>query len=61
MSTTRANVPTVHGSRYLQQLCKHWSHTFQVIFNPNEGHIDFVSEAGKGSEFYFDLPRVTPG
>lgn len=41
MSTTRANVPTAHGSRYLQQLCKHWSHKFQVIFNPNEGHIDF--------------------
>lgn len=31
------------------------------IIEAHEGHIDFVSEAGKGSEFYFDLPRVTPG
>ena len=31
------------------------------IIEAHEGHIDFVSEAGKGSEFYFELPLVTPG
>lgn len=31
------------------------------IIEAHEGHIDFVSEAGQGSEFYFELPRVTPG
>lgn len=30
------------------------------IIEAHEGQIDFVSEAGKGSEFYFDLPLVTP-
>ena len=41
MSTTRADVSTPNGARYLQQLCKHWSHKFQVVFNAAEGHIDF--------------------
>ena len=31
------------------------------IIEAHESQIDFVSEAGKGSEFYFDLPLVTPG
>ena len=31
------------------------------IIEAHEGQIDFVSEAGKGCEFYFDLPLVTPG
>ena len=31
------------------------------IIEAHEGRIDFVSESGKGSEFYFELPLVTPG
>ncbi|MBS7541249.1 DUF2218 domain-containing protein [Ancylobacter lacus] len=34
------NVPTAHASRYLQQLCKHWSHRFAVSFTPEEGTVE---------------------
>jgi hypothetical protein len=40
MSLT-ANVPTASGSRYLQQLCKHWSHKFEVEFDAQQGVIAF--------------------
>lgn len=36
-----ASVPTAHASRYLQQLCKHWSHKMDVAFDAEEGRIDF--------------------
>ena len=39
--TLTATVPTTHGSRYLQQLCKHWSHKFEVNFDPEQGVIAF--------------------
>ncbi len=41
MPTSEARVPTTHGSRYLQQLCRHWSHKFTVDFTPERGLIDF--------------------
>ncbi|PBC23069.1 DUF2218 domain-containing protein [Mesorhizobium sp. WSM4307] len=40
MPTSRADVPTEHASRYLQQLCKHWAHKFPVEFDPTHGTID---------------------
>jgi hypothetical protein len=42
MATFQAHVQTEHASRYLQQLCKHWSHRFQVEFDPTHGvvHMD---------------------
>lgn len=39
--TLTATVPTTHGSRYLQQLCKHWSHKFAVDFDADKGQIAF--------------------
>ncbi len=42
MNTTVAHVPTDKGSRYLQQLCKHWAHKFKVDFTPTDGRIDFL-------------------
>lgn len=39
MRTTTAIIPTEHASRYLQQLCKHWSHKFTVTFDPEAGEI----------------------
>lgn len=39
--TLTAIVPTTHGSRYLQQLCKHWSHKFETRFDAGEGEIAF--------------------
>lgn len=40
LSQTRCIVATAHGSRYLQQLCKHWTHKFQVQFDTTQGRID---------------------
>lgn len=40
-----ATVPTEHASRYLQQLCKHWSHKFEVEFDPDQGRIAFPTSA----------------
>ncbi|WP_156679646.1 DUF2218 domain-containing protein [Sphingomonas profundi] len=37
--TLTAIVPTGSGSRYLQQLCKHWSHKFAVDFTPEHGTV----------------------
>jgi len=39
MTTTQARVPTLHGSRYLQQLCKHWAHKLEVEFTPEHGTV----------------------
>ena len=36
-----ANVPTGQGSRYLQQLCKHWGHKFETDFDAERGVIAF--------------------
>ena len=38
---TIAIVPTANASRYLQQLCKHWSHKMEVEFTPEAGRIAF--------------------
>jgi hypothetical protein len=37
-------VKTEHASRYLQQLCKHWSHRFTVEFNEIAGKVPFSPE-----------------
>lgn len=41
MQTSRTRVPTSLGSRYLQQLCKHWGHKLEVEFTPEAGSIRF--------------------
>lgn len=42
-STVR--VPTAHASRYLQQLCKHWSHNLAVEFDETKGAVTFPRNA----------------
>ncbi len=42
-STVR--VPTAHASRYLQQLCKHWSHNLAVEFTETKGKVTFPHDA----------------
>jgi hypothetical protein len=42
-STVR--VPTTHASRYLQQLCKHWSHNLAVEFDETKGTVTFPRNA----------------
>lgn len=54
MARSTATVPTAHASRYLQQLCKHWSHKFPVDFDAKRGRIDLgeerICEMTAGSE-----------
>lgn len=40
-----ASVPTRSGSRYLQQLCKHWQHNLEVAFTPEHGTVVFPRDA----------------
>lgn len=39
MVVSTARVATSSASKYLQQLCKHWSHKFEVSFDPAAGRI----------------------
>ena len=41
MSISRGHVKTQSASKYLQQLCKHWSHKLPVEFNPHLGVVTF--------------------
>jgi hypothetical protein len=43
MALETARVPTENGARYLQQLCKHWSHKLEVQLSDNEGTVRFPS------------------
>jgi|SRR3954462_1242395 hypothetical protein len=49
MTRLRADVQTSHASRYLQQLCKHWSHRFGVVFDPAHGVVSMP-----GADCIFD-------
>ena len=39
--SSQARVSTPAGSRYLQQLCKHWAHKFPVSHDTKQGRIEF--------------------
>ncbi len=45
MDSSTAQVPTKNGSRYLQQLCKHWQHNLEVEFTPERGTVVFPRDA----------------
>ena len=45
--TSSATVPTTSASRYLQQLCKHWSHNMAVEFDEAQGRVAFAKDAGE--------------
>lgn len=40
-----ATVPTEHASRYLQQLCKHWSHRLETEYDAEKGRVAFETSA----------------
>ncbi|WP_340115642.1 DUF2218 domain-containing protein [Pelagibius sp. 7325] len=41
MTRYQTDVATAHASRYLQQLCKHWSHRLEVAFDATQGVVRF--------------------
>jgi hypothetical protein len=41
MPIAKASVPTTNAAKYLQQLCKHWSHKFEVDLNDRSGVVRF--------------------
>ena len=43
--SSTASVPTTSGSKYLQQLCKHWSHNLDVEFTAEKGRVVFPRDA----------------
>jgi uncharacterized protein len=44
MVSSEAKVATASASRYLQQICKHWSHKFEVAFTPENGRVPFAAD-----------------
>jgi len=52
-ATAIAHVPTEHGSRYLQQLSKHWSHSLTVEFTETHSTIVFPRDA-RGADWTAD-------
>jgi hypothetical protein len=44
MTASHARISTANASRYLQQVCKHWSHKFSVEFTPERGCVPFAED-----------------
>ena len=47
MVSSEAFLPTDHGSKYLQQLCKHFGHKTEVEFTPTEGRVALRTGSAK--------------
>jgi uncharacterized protein len=45
MPIANASVATANGAKYLQQLCKHWSHKFEVDLKDRKGVVRFPAAA----------------
>ena len=41
MTTAEAHVPTANATKYVQQLCKHWSHRLRVELQEGVGTVRF--------------------
>ncbi|MCJ2027413.1 MULTISPECIES: DUF2218 domain-containing protein [unclassified Methylobacterium] len=44
MPSSLARVQTTEASRYLQQLCRHWSHKFDVEATADQGKVPFGAD-----------------
>lgn len=53
MTDSTAHVATVHASRYLQQLAKHWSHSLRVEFTANRAAVVFPKDV-RGADWLGD-------
>ena len=41
MPSVKASVPTANAAKYIQQLCKHWSHKLEVDLSERRGVVRF--------------------
>ncbi|MFZ0605324.1 MAG: DUF2218 domain-containing protein [Roseiarcus sp.] len=41
MPIAKASVPTASAAKYVQQLCKHWSHKLEVDLSESRGVVKF--------------------
>ena len=41
MPIAKASVPTANAAKYMQQLCKHWSHKLEVDLSERRGVVRF--------------------
>jgi uncharacterized protein len=41
MAIAKASVPTAYAGKYMQQLCKHWSHNLEVDLSEQRGVVKF--------------------
>ena len=41
MPIAKASVPTANAAKYVQQLCKHWSHRLEVDLSDRKGVVKF--------------------
>ncbi len=57
MINSDVHVPTAHASRYLQQLCKHWSHNLTISFDETRGTVTFPRNA-RGADWPGDATLV---
>jgi hypothetical protein len=63
MATATAHVPTTNAAKYLQQLCKHWSHRLAVDLQDNLGIVRFpdavATMTASGSELVVTVEAQT--
>jgi len=63
MPRSIAIIPTSRGSRYLQQLCKHWAHRFAVQFDHRHGEVELplgridLAASGESLTVLCDVPK----
>ncbi|WP_042701963.1 DUF2218 domain-containing protein [Azospirillum sp. B506] len=43
MALSTARVATPNGRRYMTQLCKHWAHKFEVVYDETQGLVPFAT------------------
>jgi uncharacterized protein len=49
MPTAKASVPTANAAKYMQQLCKHWSHKLEVDLSEQRGVVKFRPQSPRSS------------
>jgi len=47
MPIAKASVPTANAAKYVQQLCKHWSHRLEVDLSDQKGVVRFPAAVVK--------------